>query len=188
MIGSPASRGAVASTGGAVCARLAAAPEVSAVSAAIAASVIMAGWAQRRLETVDRTAVDRAVVNRFPIPCPDRNACPRLRRSRIISRFLENYPPPSTPPIRFRECSPRFGSKSLIYDSSRGRKGGSLVPCLPSIPIVAQVWWHASAFGHRATVKEPLARLRTTGTSERRTLISPPSSERIHPISSSQSS
>jgi hypothetical protein len=44
---------------------LAAAPAVSAVSAAIAASVTMAGDPQRRIATVDC-----AVVNRFTIPCP----------------------------------------------------------------------------------------------------------------------
>jgi hypothetical protein len=65
MIGSPASRGAVASVGGAGRACLAAASAVSAVSAAIAASVTMAGGPQRRI-----AAVDCAIVNRFTMPCP----------------------------------------------------------------------------------------------------------------------
>src|ERR1700704_4525718 len=64
MIGSPASRGAVASVGGAGRARLAAASAVSAVSA-IAASVTMAGGPQRRIATVDC-----AVVNRFTMLSP----------------------------------------------------------------------------------------------------------------------
>src|SRR5258706_15125346 len=53
MIGSPASRGAVASVGGAGRACLAAASAVSAVSAAIAASVTMGGGPQRRIAPVD---------------------------------------------------------------------------------------------------------------------------------------
>src|SRR6202046_2538105 len=76
MIGSPAARGAVASVGGAGCACLAAAPAVSPVSAAIAASVTMAGGPQRRIATVDCV-----VVNRFAMPCPGRNAC----RARVLS-------------------------------------------------------------------------------------------------------
>src|SRR3984893_8911782 len=65
MIGSPASRGAVASVGGAGRACLAAASTVSAVSAAIAASVTMVGGPQRRIATVDC-----AVVNRFTMLSP----------------------------------------------------------------------------------------------------------------------
>src|SRR3984893_7907866 len=65
MSGSPASRGAVAWVGGAGRACLAAASTVSAVSAAIAASVTMAGGPQRRIATVDR-----AVVNRFTMLSP----------------------------------------------------------------------------------------------------------------------
>src|ERR1700675_1466418 len=65
MIGSPASRGAVASVGGAGRACLAAASPVRAVSAAIAASVTMAGGPQRRIATVDC-----AVVNRFTMLSP----------------------------------------------------------------------------------------------------------------------
>src|ERR1700724_996946 len=65
MIGSPASRGAVASGGGAARVCLAAASAVSAVSAAIAASVTMAGGPQRRIATVDC-----AVVNRFTMLSP----------------------------------------------------------------------------------------------------------------------
>jgi hypothetical protein len=63
MIGSPASRGAIASVGGRAC--LAAAPAVSAVSAAIAASVAMAGGRLRRIATLDCAA-----VNRLTMPCP----------------------------------------------------------------------------------------------------------------------
>ena len=65
MIGSPASRGAVVSVAGAGRACFGAASAVSAVSAAIAASVTMAGELQRRI-----AAVDCAVVNRFTIPSP----------------------------------------------------------------------------------------------------------------------
>jgi hypothetical protein len=65
MIGSPASRGAVASTGAALRACLAEAPAVSTVMAAIAASVTMAGGPHRRIATVDC-----AVVDRFAMPCP----------------------------------------------------------------------------------------------------------------------
>jgi hypothetical protein len=60
MIGSPASRGAVASVVGAGRACLAAASAVSAANAAIAASVTMAGPPHRRVATVDC-----AVMNRF---------------------------------------------------------------------------------------------------------------------------
>src|SRR5882672_12490845 len=65
MIGSPASRGAVASVGGAGRVCLAAASAASAVSAAIAASITMAGGRQRRIATVDC-----AVVNRFTMLSP----------------------------------------------------------------------------------------------------------------------
>src|SRR5712671_2751675 len=65
MIGTPASRGAVSSVGGAGRACLAAASTVSAVRAAIAASVTMAGRPQRRI-----AGVDRAVVNRFTMLSP----------------------------------------------------------------------------------------------------------------------
>jgi hypothetical protein len=68
MIGSPASRGAVASVVGAGRACLAAASAVSAASAAIAASVTMAGTPQRGVATVDC-----AVMNRFT------NAMSRLK-------------------------------------------------------------------------------------------------------------
>jgi hypothetical protein len=65
MIGSPASRGAVASVVGAGRACLAAASAVGAASAAIAAIVTMTGPLQRRVATVDG-----AVMNRFTMPCP----------------------------------------------------------------------------------------------------------------------
>src|SRR5437588_10184473 len=83
MIGSPAWRGAVASLGGgAGRACLATAFPVSAVSAAIAASVTMAGELQRRI------AADCAVVDRLNMRCSPEKACPRLRRSRVTSRFV----------------------------------------------------------------------------------------------------
>jgi hypothetical protein len=65
MIGSPASRGAVASVARAGRACLAVASAVSAVSATIAASVTMAREPQNRI-----AMEDRAVVNRFIMPCP----------------------------------------------------------------------------------------------------------------------
>jgi hypothetical protein len=65
MIGSPASRGAVASTGGAVRAYRATAWVLNAATAAIAASVTITGGPRRRIATVDC-----AVVDRFTMPCP----------------------------------------------------------------------------------------------------------------------
>ena len=65
MIGSPASRGAVVSVGGAGRACFGAASAVSADSVAIAASVALAGELQRRI-----AGVDCAVVNRPVIPMP----------------------------------------------------------------------------------------------------------------------
>jgi hypothetical protein len=62
MIGSPISRGAIASVAGLGRAGFAADAVVGAIRAAMAASVAMA---------VERTRVDRAVVNRFAMPCPD---------------------------------------------------------------------------------------------------------------------
>ena len=59
---------------------LAAAPAVSAVSAAIAASVTMAGAPQRRI-----AAVDRAVVDRFTMPFPVEMLVRALRRSGVRS-------------------------------------------------------------------------------------------------------
>jgi hypothetical protein len=60
MIGSPASRGAVTSMGGAGRACLAAAGAISAVNAAIAVSVTIAKGPQSRI-----VAVDWAALNRF---------------------------------------------------------------------------------------------------------------------------
>src|SRR5438270_7007603 len=69
MIGSPASRGAASSvvcSGGAWRgAASAGGAAVSAVRAAVAASVTIAGGAHRRA-----TSVDWAVVHRFVMPCP----------------------------------------------------------------------------------------------------------------------
>jgi hypothetical protein len=63
MIGSPASRGAVASVGCVARALFGAASAVSGVSAAKAASVARAGTRQRR-----NAAVDRAVESEFTMP------------------------------------------------------------------------------------------------------------------------
>src|SRR6266403_210485 len=65
MIGSPASRGAVASVAGAGRCCLAAASPVSAASAAIDPSVTMAAPPQRRISTADC-----AVMNRFTMHAP----------------------------------------------------------------------------------------------------------------------
>src|SRR3984893_8861656 len=73
MIGSPASRGAIASVGGAGRACLAPASTVSAVSAATAASVTMAGGPQRRMATVDCAVLNR-VTMLSPVEMPLR-AC-----------------------------------------------------------------------------------------------------------------
>jgi hypothetical protein len=73
MIGSPASRGAVASTGDAGRACRAPAAVVKAESSAIAASVAMAGVPQRRI-----ARVDRAIANRLAMPYPGWSACSRL--------------------------------------------------------------------------------------------------------------
>src|SRR3954454_22686545 len=75
MIGSPASRGAVASLRGAGRGSLAVASAVSADRAAIAASVMMAGGLQRRAATVVRAVLDRSAMS-----CPERNACSVLHR------------------------------------------------------------------------------------------------------------
>src|ERR1700739_2457127 len=65
MIGSPPPRRGGAPPGGAGRACLAAALARNHAIAAIAASVTIAGVPQRRV-----AAVDRAVVNRFAMPCP----------------------------------------------------------------------------------------------------------------------
>src|ERR1700694_4690495 len=119
MIGSPASRGAVASVGGAGRACLAVASAVSAVSAAIAASVTMAGGPQRRI-----APMDCAVVNRFtmlsPIEMPLR-ACVNQVSDRDFGITNGRHRP------RHRSWGYQHvrGGKSLIYDSLRRRKGGS---------------------------------------------------------------
>src|SRR6267142_484570 len=85
MIGSPASRGAVASVGGAGRSCLAAASAVSAASAAIAASVTMAGLPQRRISTADC-----AIMNRFtmhaPVEMPVRAGVDQDRRPAYLTR------------------------------------------------------------------------------------------------------
>jgi hypothetical protein len=72
MIGSPASRGAVASVVGAGRDCLAAASAVGAASAAIAASVTMTGSRQRRVATVD---------------CAVMSSLSKIRRSRGFCEF-----------------------------------------------------------------------------------------------------
>src|SRR5882724_2215813 len=123
MIGSPASRGAVASVGGAGRACPAAASAVSAVSAAIAASVTMAGGPQRRIATVDC-----APENRFtmlsPVEMPLR-ACVDQVSDRDFGTANGRHAD------SLLGLSARSGSKSLIYDSLLGRKGGSHVCAHP---------------------------------------------------------
>src|SRR6266853_5343050 len=84
MIGSPASRGAVASVGGAGRACPAAASVVSAASAAIAASVTMARSPQRSI-----AAADCAVINRFtmlaPVEMPVRACVDQDRRPAYLT-------------------------------------------------------------------------------------------------------
>ena len=90
----------------------AAASAVSAVSAAIAASVTMAAGPQRRIATVDC-----AVVNRFTMPWPGWNACPRLRRSSVKSRCLDNQQPTPYAANSFLGTIARSVGNSFIYDS-----------------------------------------------------------------------
>src|ERR1700740_102799 len=100
MIGSPASRGAIASMGWR--ASLATAPAVSTVSAAIATSVTIAGAPQRRIGTVDRT-----ILYRFNMPRCGCNALPAHVDHvadpdlRIVNRRHN-----SMPRIRFRGGMP----------------------------------------------------------------------------------
>jgi hypothetical protein len=71
MIGSPTSRGAVASTGSAGFFAAKAleimADDVRAASAAIAASVTATGGFRRCIATVDRALVDRCPMPQFPV-------------------------------------------------------------------------------------------------------------------------
>ena len=125
IIGSPASRGAVASVGGAGRACLAAASMVSAVSAAIAASVTMAGGPQRRIVTVDC-----AVVNRFTmlslVEMPLRACVDQVSdRDFGIAFGITNgrhHPRQFTHANSLLGLSARSGGKSLIYDSLLRRK------------------------------------------------------------------
>src|SRR5476651_2707320 len=120
MIGSPASRGADASLGGAGRGCLASASAVSAVSAAIAASVTMAAGPQRRIATVDC-----AVVNRFTMPCPVGMRV-RVCVDRVSNRdvWITNGQH-HTPPIRSWGLSQvRWAILSYMTASIR-RKGGS---------------------------------------------------------------
>src|SRR5215470_5272969 len=80
MMGSPASRGAVA-TVGAGRASLAAASAISAISAAIAASVTIAEGPQRRIA---------AVVNRFTMPCPRLRCLSALHIDQVSDRDFWN--------------------------------------------------------------------------------------------------
>src|SRR6266702_3176358 len=117
MIGSPARRGAAASTGGA--ARFAASAGDGRVSAATAASVTRAGGTPRELQRRIAT-VDRAVQNRITMPCPGRNACPRLRRSCVQIPVLNQL----TAANSLLGTIGTFQLHPLIYDSPRRRKGG----------------------------------------------------------------
>ncbi|MBP1299152.1 hypothetical protein M2192_003642 [Bradyrhizobium elkanii USDA 61] len=72
MIGSPAVRGAVASTAAEGRCSFAATPPVSDATVTIAAKVTKAGRPQRRI-----APVICAVVVRFTMPFLGRNACPR---------------------------------------------------------------------------------------------------------------
>jgi hypothetical protein len=121
MIGSPASRGAVASVGGAGRSCLAAASAVSAASAAIAASVTMAGRPQRRIATVDR-----AVANRFAMPCP-RSKCLSARASIKcqIAIIFDLTNRRHQPRRQFAPGAARSVGNSLIYDDPCRRKAGS---------------------------------------------------------------
>jgi hypothetical protein len=69
MIGSPASRCAIASVVGAGRASLAAASVVSAASAAIAVSVTIAGTLHRRVATVDCAVMTRFTNAVSPLKC-----------------------------------------------------------------------------------------------------------------------
>src|SRR3981189_1876634 len=85
MIGSPASRGAVASVGGTGGPFLPPAVAGTAASAAIAASVTMAGPPQRRISTADC-----AIMNRFtmhaPVEMPVRACVDQDRRPAYLTR------------------------------------------------------------------------------------------------------
>src|SRR5665647_3434972 len=92
MIGSPASRGAVASLGGAGRGCLAAASAVSAVSAAIAASVTRAGGPQRRIARVNCAVVNRiTMLERLsglaPNRVSDRDFCITNSRHHLRRQF-----------------------------------------------------------------------------------------------------
>src|SRR5439155_15039403 len=119
MIGSPASRGAVASVGGAGRACPAAASAISAVSAAIAASVTMAGGPRRRIATVDCAAVNRFTML-SPIEMPLRACVDQVSDRDFGITNGRHHPRQFAPGL-----SARSGGKSLIYDSLRRRKGGS---------------------------------------------------------------
>src|SRR6185312_10722171 len=86
MIGSPASRSAVASMGGAGRACRAAASAVSTVSAAIAASVTMAGDPQRRIATVDCAGANRFAMPLLRLKCLSALAVDRDRRPAYLTR------------------------------------------------------------------------------------------------------
>src|SRR5215813_6830473 len=118
MIGSPALRGAAASLGGgAGRACPATASAVSAVSAAIAASVNTAGGARRRI-----AAVDCAVENRLNMLCPVLRVPVRACADQCqITTFFR--------PDRHQHATNsllgtigRFDGSSLIYDSACRRK------------------------------------------------------------------
>jgi hypothetical protein len=86
MIGSPRSRGAVASVTGAGRACFGAAWAAGTVRVAIAARVTMAGQPRRRI-----AGVDRAVKNRIPMPFPGRKCLPAL--ASILEQLIAATPP-----------------------------------------------------------------------------------------------
>src|SRR4051812_9737807 len=106
MIGSPASRGAAASLGGAGRACLAAASAVSAASAAIVATVKAAKGPKRRI------AANCAVVNRFVmlVEVPVRACVDRMSNR----DFWDSEPPPTIYAANCVRGLARFRGGSLI--------------------------------------------------------------------------
>src|SRR6186713_1976652 len=112
MIGSPASRGATASTGWRAC-LAASALTVNAVRAATVASATSPGGRQRRIAVVDCAVVIRSFMP-YPGPVPV-----RVRIDQIAIFGLRNH---SHLAFRIRRYQGRPGGKSLIYEGSRRRK------------------------------------------------------------------
>src|SRR4051794_38909049 len=115
MIGSPAVRGAVATSCGAERACVAPASAVKAVSAAAAASATTAGGRQRRVATVDR-----ALAKRLSIPCSVENAVRACVDQLSDGDFWK--PPAATidATTSLLGLPPRFGSDSFIHNGRCG--------------------------------------------------------------------